>query len=309
MANKRRKVRFEFYQINGKKTNETDVSEGLYEISSILKELNKKKMVDRDITLYGEKVRMDQADLICEAPNIYSVHFTRLRNDKPAYAELDKAILKEIPLDEGEYIAEDISCIYDTTLCVLMVQRNIHSLSVTGIEDYLNKFKEEEDTDISLQFVEDKKVLNKALKNTKFRKISLKSASANKDEKKSSLNRLIGPFMNMFDNFNGRNFTVEISAGNAKDDLSEKETKALIEQIGKNKSLFSSALVSAKTEDNVPVEKFDLINGKMYIYREYDLPEGSYLNSNSVIEDIGPFYYNKEDKKGFRKTVSKALNG
>ena len=37
------------------------------------------------------------------------MHFTRLRNDKPAYVELNNEVLKEIPLNPGEYIAEDIS--------------------------------------------------------------------------------------------------------------------------------------------------------------------------------------------------------
>lgn len=307
MAVKKRNVRFEFYQINGKIVEDGEVKKGLYNIMPILNKISRlEKMTDRDAVLYGERVRLDRLDIINEYPEIYGLHFTRLRNDKPAYIELEDELLKELPLSPGEYIAEDISCLYDVELRLLMIQRNIHSLSVSGLEAYLDEFKDD-DVEISLQFVSDKEIIDSALKNSKFRKLELRSASANEDTKMGLLSNIISPFMDMFSGFGGTNFSIEISAGRTGEDLSVDQVKSILEAIRNDKSLFSSALVSAKSSAGVPIEKYDLINGKLYVYRKYDLPEGSFLNPNSVIDDIGPFYYNSEGT-GYRGKIIEALN-
>lgn len=307
MVVKKRNVRFEFYQINGKIVEDGEVKKGLYNIMPILNKISLlEKMTDRDAVLYGERVRLDRLEIINEHPEIYGLHFTRLRNDKPAYIELEDELLKELPLSPGEYIAEDISCLYDVELRLLMIQRNIHSLSVSGLEAYLDEFKDD-DVEISLQFVSDKEIIDSALKNSKFRKLELRSASANEDTKMGLLKNVISPFMDMFSGFGGTNFSIEISAGRTGEDLSVDQVKSILEAIRNDKSLFSSALVSAKSSASVPIEKYDLINGKLYVYRKYDLPEGSFLNPNSVIEDIGPFYYNSEGT-GYRGKIVEALN-
>lgn len=265
---KKRNVRFEFYQINGKIVEDGEVKKGLYNIMPILNKISRLvKMTDRDAVLYGERVRLDRLEIINEHPEIYGLHFTRLRNDKPAYIELEDELLKELPLSPGEYIAEDISCLYDVELRLLMIQRNIHSLSVSGLEAYLDEFKDD-DVEISLQFVSDKEIIDSALKNSKFRKLELRSASANEDTKMGLLKNVISPFMDMFSGFGGTNFSIEISAGRTGEDLSVDQVKSILEAIRNDKSLFSSALVSAKSSASVPIEKYDLINGKLYVYRE-----------------------------------------
>lgn len=307
MAVKKRNVRFEFYQVNGKIVEGGEVKKGLYNIMPILNKISSlKKMTDRDAVLYGERVRLDRIEVINEYPEIYGLHFTRLRNDKPAYVELEDELLKELPLNPGEYIAEDISCLYDVELRLLMIQRNIHSLSVSGLEAYLDEFKDD-DVEINLQFVSDQDIIDSALKNSKFRKLELRAASANEDTKMGLLSNVISPFMDMFSGFGGTNFSIEISAGRTGEDLSVNQVKTIMEAIRNDKSLFSSALVSAKSSASVPIEKYDLINGKLYVYRKYDLPEGSFLNPNSVIADIGPFYYNSEGT-GYRGKIVRALN-
>lgn len=307
MIEKKRNVRFEFYQVNGQVITNGVIEKGLYNILPILNKISLiQSMTDRDAILYGERVRLDKIELINAHPEIYSLHFTRLRNDRPAYIELEEALLKEIPLDPGEYIAEDISCLYDAELRVLMIQRNIHSLSVSGLEAYLNEFKDD-DTDISLQFISDKSVVDAALSNKKFRKLELRAASANEDSKLTPLRGIISPFMEMFTGFGGTNFAIEISAGRSGEDLTKEQVKEVLEAIRSDRSLFSSALISAKQSSSVPIEKYDLINGKLYVYRRYNLPTGSFLNPNSVIEDIGPFYYNS-DGTGYRGKIINALN-
>ncbi|MCE2550341.1 DUF6731 family protein, partial [Enterococcus faecalis] len=85
---------------------------------------------------------------------------------------LNNEVLKEIPLNPGEYIAEDISCLYDRELSVLMVQRNIHSLSHSGIEDYFTEMSDDL-VEIELLPVVNKEIISKALANEKFRKLEL----------------------------------------------------------------------------------------------------------------------------------------
>ena len=248
---------------------------------------------------------MDRFFEVNTIPELYAMHFTRLRNDKPAYAELDNEILKEIPLNPGEYIAEDISCLYDRELSVLMVQRNIHSLSPSGIEEYFTEINTE-GIEIELLPIVNKAIIAKALNNEKFRKLELRMASANEQLYNSPMQKIIGPFAEMFNLFEGTNLVIEISAGRSKKDLSESKMREAIEAIENNKSIISSAIVSAKKSEGVPVEKYDLINGKLCVYISFDLPDGTFLKSDSVIDTINA-YYNHSNGSGYRNQVIEAL--
>ncbi|MEI5991428.1 hypothetical protein A5881_002963 [Enterococcus termitis] len=303
---KKRAVRFEFFQVNGKYTEGKNVTKGLYDLYPLADEINRmKNMTDRDVTLFGEKVRMDRFFEINSSPELYAIHFTRLRNDKPAYVELNNEILKEIPLNPGEYIAEDISCLYDKELSVLMVQRNIHSLSPSGIEEYFTEMSSD-GIEIELMPVVNKEIISKALANEKFRKIELRAASANSQTNNNPLRKMLGPFVDLFDSFEGTNFVIEISAGRSKKDLSETQMKEVINAIKEDKSLFSSAIVSAKKSKEIPIEKYDLLNGKLYVYRSFDLPDGAFLRTDSVIDNINAFYF-RPNEGGYRKQIIDAL--
>lgn len=64
---------------------------------------------------------MDRFFEVFSSLELYVMYFIRLRNDKFVYVELNNEVLKEILLNFGEYIVEDISCLYDRELFVLMV--------------------------------------------------------------------------------------------------------------------------------------------------------------------------------------------
>lgn len=307
MVNKKRQVRFEFFQVNGKYQEEGKVEKGLFDLYPLADEINRmNQFTDRDVILFGEKVRMDRFFEISSSPELYAMHFTRLRNDKPAYVELNNEVLKEIPLNPGEYIAEDISCLYDRELSVLMVQRNIHSLSPSGIEEYFTEMSSD-GVEIELLPVVNKSIIAKALSNEKFRKLELRAGSANTSKDMNGIGRILGPFLEMFEQFEGTNFVIEISSGRSRKDLSEEKMKEIITAIEEDKSLFSSAIVSAKKSKEIPVEKYDLINGKLYVYRSFNLPEGGFLKSDSVIDNIKNYYFHPSEG-GYRRQVIEALN-
>lgn len=195
MVNKKRQVRFEFFQVNGKAQEGEKIVKGLFDLYPLADRINSiSNYTDRDVILFGEKVRMDRFFEVSSSPELYAMHFTRLRNDKPAYVELNNEVLKEIPLNPGEYIAEDISCLYDRELSVLMVQRNIHSLSPSGIEDYFTEMSDDL-VEIELLPVVNKEIISKALANEKFRKLELRAGSMNTTSDRSGLRKVLGPFM------------------------------------------------------------------------------------------------------------------
>ncbi|HAP3299937.1 TPA: hypothetical protein IUB67_000429 [Enterococcus faecalis] len=306
MVNKKRQVRFEFFQVNGKAQEGEKIVKGLFDLYPLADRINSiSNYTDRDVILFGEKVRMDRFFEVSSSPELYAMHFTRLRNDKPAYVELNNEVLKEIPLNPGEYIAEDISCLYDRELSVLMVQRNIHNLSPSGIEDYFTEMSDDL-VEIELLPVVNKEIISKALANEKFRKLELRAGSMNTTSDRSGLRKVLGPFMELFEKFEGTNFVIEISSGRSKKDLSEDQMKEVITAIEQDKSLFSSAIVSAKKSKEVPVEKYDLINGKLYVYRSFDLPDGAFLKSDSVIDNIKNYYFHPNEG-GYRKQIIDAV--
>lgn len=308
MADSNRKVRFEFFQVTATRYNNDGKEEvsGLYNLEPLLTKINGiKEMTNRDRVYFDEKVRLDKIRIEKENPTLHFLHFTRLRNDVPAYAEINSDELKGIPLKENEYIAEDITTLYDPEISVLMVQRNVHSLSASGIEEYFNLMLDDKNFVISLSPVVNKKVISDALSKNEYRRIDIGIASLQKAKELGTLEKLTGPFKDihkLVNNFSGNNISITISAGNGKENLDTQETKNALKIVKDNIAFFKSAVVVGRDEDGLPAEKFDLIKGKVYLFRDYKVPTGSFLNSETVIADIISTYLN-ENRKGYREKV------
>ncbi len=61
MVNKKRQVRFEFFQVNGKAQEGEKIVKGLFDLYPLADRINSiSNYTDRDVILFGEKVRMDR---------------------------------------------------------------------------------------------------------------------------------------------------------------------------------------------------------------------------------------------------------
>lgn len=309
-VSKKQNVRFDFYQaVQTNDRGETSVCD----ISDFIQEINTVPVENRLKNYFGEPSRMDRIHNEPEDETLTYFHMLRFRDEGLASANEVSEELKDIALDEGDYIAEDINCIFDSDSCVLMIQRNFHSLSISGVREYLiSMYSVLRDDDLSLDFcpVPDLNVLENALSTDKYRKISFRFASNYRDSLPSVFTNLVGGFADIFRSLGGDNLTLTLGAQRSRPDLHADQSRQLIQAIADNRTMFSSALVTGKQGD-APVELYDLLNGKLSVYYKFTTTrkiEGQakkiHLNPISVEEEMMRLYVEVND---YRSKVRRSV--
>lgn len=299
---KKQRVRFDFFHVlKAGKDGEEDT---VCDISQLLQEINGVKPLENRVKSYfGEPVRMDSIHVEPDHQELTYFHLTRMRDEGIASTTEKTEKLTDLNLSIDDFIAEDANCIFDSKLRVLMVQRNIHSLSQSGLSEYLklmySDLHEGKDANISFEPVPDIESVKQALNATKYNQLAVKFASNNANNVlPSMLKNFLGNFKDVFDSIGGDSLSLVISIdrGN-KSGLKSAEMRSLINGVKNNKSIFSSVLVKGKQGD-APVEIYDLINGKYSVYHTFvaskkvggDKQKRIHLNPVSVEEEMIRMY-------------------
>lgn len=298
---KKQRVRFDFFQVlQFDKNSDEDT---ICDISKFLQEINGVKPLENRVKSYfGEPVRMDSIHVEPDHQELTYFHLTRMRDEGIASTTEKTEKLTDLNLSTDDFIAEDANCIFDSKLRVLMLQRNIHSLSQSGLLEYLklmySDLHEGKDANISFEPVPDIESVKQALNATKYNQLAVKFASNNVNVLPNMLEKFLGVFKATFDSIGGDSLSLVISIdrGN-KSGLKSAEMRSLINDVKNNKSIFSSVLVKGKQGD-APVEIYDLINGKYSVYHTFvaskkvggDKQKRIHLNPVSVEEEMIRMY-------------------
>jgi hypothetical protein len=309
VVSKTAKVRFDFYQF-------IDHEDGsVCNINDLLNEIYNLPIKDREMTYFGNGARLDNYEIIDDF--LVYFHMTRLRDEGIASTKSTDNELNDIDLGSDEFIAEDINCLFDTSANVIVIQRNSHSLSIKGVGKYLEKMyskvHDEKEIELDIEFVKNKETFSKVKRTDQFNKLTLRAASAIKNPLTGPVKKVTGIFSGIFDQFDGEEVTITISAGKGKNKKELKKNSVLqtVQMIKDDKSLFSKALVTGK-EGDAPVETFDLINGRLLLYRTFsttkikdNVTRKIHLNPEAVKNDIVDQY---KRKGGYRELVIKNLS-
>lgn len=302
---------------DGTPLNIEELLNGIYKIDDYKKKI---------ITQYGIPTRLDKFHEVTlddatlkkfPKMKLLYFHMLKMRDDPIAVTRQEIDDLSDLDLDEDEYIAEDINCLFDTENCILFVQRNYHSLSISGIAYYLTKmyerlekqkddYKPEDFKDLVIDFqpVPDKTALKGIQSSDDIRTLELTFANANIQSFSTGIAKYLGGFKDFFDNLGGTRISINLSAGPVKNkSLNQKNIKDLSKNIVAGKSLFSSAIIRGK-EGDMPIEKYDLINGKLFVTHTFSSVKSEngktkkmHLRPDSVEAVMRDLYLRKSDNR------------
>lgn len=159
-----RKVRMEYYEVVCKaKDDSAGIPDRSFDLNLWINKAAKLSLEARTFDYYEEQARLDKF-WYDDGSEFWFLNFVRLRETNiPSKARKDKEA-EPITLDDDEYIGEDVTALYDEKLNIFMLQRNRHSLGVSGLEEYLNLIWNAEDITIYLRPICPKNLQEKAKK-------------------------------------------------------------------------------------------------------------------------------------------------
>ncbi len=262
MAEMKRLIKFNYFKVYCKDVRTGKTSE--FDINYLISKVDGKELSELTEAYYQEKARLDKF-WYCEKFDYWFLNFTRLRDTNiPNKAYVNKES-EAIELAADEFISEECNAIYDCSLNVLMLQRNIHSLSVMGIEKYLNQILNDSSLTIILTPILNKNIFEKVDKAKCYRRMTIGFANI-KDKHVMLKNSSLSQIWDFCNRYNSLNAEITISIGRGKSEALDSEAiKETLNDIENNKSFIRKALVTYKTDDD-KVNVVDLIEDVMCDY-------------------------------------------
>lgn len=213
---------------------------------------------------------------------IWGMQFIRVRkNARPAIVREDGSF-EYMHLADDEFIGEEVAALFDSELCIIMIQRNRDSLSPAGIQLFFNKAYQEEEIKFNPLVPQDtlEKIRKKEYRGITIGLTNLRSSVLTKTSI-LSLIKGIGPY-------NMVNAEIKLSMGYQKkqEGLNPDEILQTVEQLNGLPEL--SKLEVSVVEDDLKTRKYDLIEERIH-------------------EEI-PFSYTKEEQLTYSRVIDRMLD-
>lgn len=244
--------------------------------------------------LYKEVASYDNDPIRLRSINIdnfgyYHIVFERL-DGSTYYKTTIYGDTEDLDLDEDEYIGHEVSILYDPNQNVMLIQRNISSLSPTGIERFIRQLYfdyYEEDIYFKLVTAVDDNATDSALNKEIYRQVALKV------NKNSTKDLIVGITE---DDYEGVE-TVEIiitAKNNNKSQLNTDTTQNILKKWVNDTSV-EKLSVRAREGENMPIEDIDLIKQNLKRSLVYRYEQARELDAERVYEDMRNIYRNGDD--------------
>lgn len=296
---KKRYIRFDYFSLvktvfkmvseteNSTKQIKKIISEDPFDFIDFISNLSKKSISDREIYQNQDKIRMDMIRV--DPKTEYGItHFTRLRDTNvPAITKEMAEELEDLGLESNEYIAEGVSCLYDDEINILMVQRNIYSVSPSAIEFYINYFNANENEYIELRPVFFKNAFERGMGKETYRSINIKTADIKTHPKLLSMDNPISRAFKELDGLDGYDIEIKVRAARGKKEkLNKKRIESILDDFQFEKDLLDKAEIGFKESDEAKIEKIDLLKGRIFTFLPFTVLPKKFLNPDVVETDM-----------------------
>ncbi len=255
-----------------------------------------KEIKKRAQPYYREKIRLDDFSYI--ETDLWNLVFLRMRDTGLPKKAYNSKETEDMELDDDEYIGEEAIAIYDDSINVLALQRNRDSLSVTGVERYINELWEHRDNNrIYLRPIMSNEDINSLLRkqNKNYRKIRFKIADIANNMQSFDYSPL-GGLLKGLQSYDGAFVDVTVSMGHRKKHLNDVAVNnTLQELVSSQPNVVNKAEVFYK-EGDAPVEYMDLLSGKLSDYMVVEQEVKKSISTDYLSSKILEQYKKSKDK-------------
>lgn len=212
-----------------------------------------------------------------EDPRLYAFRIYKIRSKNLPALLKEGERATEIPLEEGEHVAEGMNCLYDATNAILMIQQNRASLGTTRLAEWMTmSFKDSNKRVVLNPIMRD--VKTGFFKGKRAKKLDFTLASV---EDIADTNVNLSQIMGMLHKFNGVNCHISFSMGNyRKGELNPVEVQNMIEEVtgSEVRSAVNAAKVTVTDDDKSRTETVDLFDEVFHDFIEVEIEEDKPLS-------------------------------
>lgn len=289
-----KKVKFEYYYVGYKKREDNDGSpDRPFDLKRWFYKINGVELNCRAKDYYDEKARLEDIEFD-EITNFFLINFAKLRETNIPMKASENSTSVPIPLEDDEYIGEEVYALYDERNNVLMLQRNRYSITPTGVAEYINSTWENENEEIYLRPIYTGDVIKKAKRAQYYRKLKIRFADLPGREYRSSKHSPIKRVINSIGDFEPVSAEVVISLGHTRKNTLHRETvHTALDEIELNKSMISKAEISKKDTEDTRVEILDLFENKEHDYIPISLDKKQSLELDKIRNEMIDTYLNR----------------
>lgn len=298
MSNKT--VEFDYFEVwcESEDKNTHNIQEKKFDLNVVL---DRASTIDSKYTTYpyrGEKARIQKV-VFDQNKSLWEVQLLRLREVAPPGLAKDDGTYEIFKLDDGEYIGESVSMLYDKINYILCIQRNFNAIPPSGVEEYLNRCISNNPKIKLKPKINCKKGIEKINKNKIFRKIEI--GIATNDLEMINTKSGLGESLKNILKFGGTNVKIEISVGNAKRDkslspgLSEETINELYDNVATTK-----LKANIRDVDDTKVEKIDLFDDRLKDLDKFDVYREKPLTHQRVYPILKSKYLTRLEKGEFK---------
>ncbi|KXH86786.1 DUF6731 family protein [Sporosarcina sp. HYO08] len=131
-----RAIRFDYFKVYARQYNQENnvMNEGICDLTNVLTQARAIPTRERVYRVGNDQARLQD---IQQKNNKWEMHFVRIRKDGfPIKTNDDGTFGFFDDLSEDEGFGEEVSVLYDPNNCVIMIRRNMYSLSPSAIANY-----------------------------------------------------------------------------------------------------------------------------------------------------------------------------
>lgn len=225
--------------------------------------------------------------------DVWVIRFMKLREENLPFIAKENKAAEDIPLQEDEYIGEDMYMLYDINTKIAMIQLNRFSLGLSRLAEFLITSQGEKDKRVRLFPIKKKIDLTTFGKNA-YRTLELGFANIihEKPQKKSTLNDIL----NTYRKFSGVSGTIKIGIGRTRDNsLDVVEVDKLIAEISECDNVVS-AKVRIRDDDSLRTEIVDLLDDCFTDFISYNIKPRQTLEFTTAASSMIGRYNRVKDK-------------
>lgn len=291
---KPKKIAFDYFRVMSCRKNENgEPIETLLDLTALFTRAQEINYKDRTYPYKDDKARIQHIRFHNDV-NAWEIQLLRLRETSlPGLADEDGGF-EIIQLEDGKYVGESTSLLYDSSNCVLVMQRNVNGLPPSGIEEYLNKCTNNTQH-VTLRPIVPGNVIEKITREKIYRKlvIGIDAGDIDTITGPASLNTILRNFLN----YQGVSYKFEVTMGNVKKDrtIAPGLVVDTINELYGNIDANALKVDYRDTYDS-QLEKVDLLNDRRRDFVEVNVSRDNPLKHEDIYQFMKIKYLGRKER-------------